>query len=224
MLDSFTNFFFFWFWNHTTSETRKAGTHTDGGAVSRKPRSAWQNQTALPQWIQNKLKNPGKSWLELCPWVSKSNQKQFHWTLNSCPLNSAHCWRSTNWCHCTAVVPAGSCWDAIAPWRRDKMRNRHTLSRLVTPPHLLSLCTRFLFCTCSALASWLPCLVFAWHTSSCTSWHTLWRAGGLGHLSQPTVFWFWKETTNNRVPTEDNYVCGSKYLDLKFAITQCSHM
>ena len=33
------------------------------------------------------------------------------------------------------------------------MRNRHTLSRLATLPQQWALCTRFLFCTCSALAS-----------------------------------------------------------------------
>ena len=43
-------FWFFWFWIHTASETSTAETHTDGGAVLRKPGSAWPNRTALPQW------------------------------------------------------------------------------------------------------------------------------------------------------------------------------
>ena len=34
-------FFSFWFWIHTASETSTAETHTDGGAVIRKPGSAW---------------------------------------------------------------------------------------------------------------------------------------------------------------------------------------
>ena len=37
--------FFFWFWIHTASETSTAETHTDGGAVIRKPRSAWLEGT-----------------------------------------------------------------------------------------------------------------------------------------------------------------------------------
>ena len=39
--------------NPHTSETSTVETHTDGGAVIRKPGSAWPNQTALPQWTQD---------------------------------------------------------------------------------------------------------------------------------------------------------------------------
>ena len=37
--------FLFWFWIHTASETSTAETHTDGGAVIRKPRNAWLEGT-----------------------------------------------------------------------------------------------------------------------------------------------------------------------------------
>jgi len=38
-------FFFFWFWIHTASAPSTVGTHTDGGAVIRKPGSAWLEGT-----------------------------------------------------------------------------------------------------------------------------------------------------------------------------------
>jgi len=41
--------FCFWFWIHTASTPIASGTHTDGGAVIRKPGSAWLD--ALPQLV-----------------------------------------------------------------------------------------------------------------------------------------------------------------------------
>jgi len=41
----FEVFIFFWFWIHTASAPSTAGTHTDGGAVIRKPGSAWLKGT-----------------------------------------------------------------------------------------------------------------------------------------------------------------------------------
>ena len=48
-------YFYFWFSIHTTSAPITVGTHTDGGAVIMKPRSAWlEGNPAIDHGINGK--------------------------------------------------------------------------------------------------------------------------------------------------------------------------